>query len=78
MASLSLNFRSASHAIHSPLTNHLFVQRDHTVEIYDVSVTGSKPIWGTNPPTTSLISSICPSRDGHRLLVGCEDGSVRM
>jgi len=48
------------------------------VKIWDVSMTGSKPIWETNPPTTSRIWSICPSRDGHRILVGCLDGSVRM
>ena len=41
-------------------------------------MTGSKQIWETNPPTTSYIRSICPSRDGHRILVGCWDGSVRM
>ena len=43
------------------------------MEIWDVSVTGSKLIWETNPPTTLYIRSICPSPDGHRLLVGCED-----
>jgi len=64
--------------IHSPLTNYLFIDQDYRVEIWDVSMTGSKLIWETNPPTTSYISSICPSRDGHRLLVGCDDGSVRM
>ena len=48
------------------------------MEIWDVSVTGSKLIWETNPPTTLYIRSICPSPDGHRLLVGCEDGNVKM
>jgi len=48
------------------------------VEIWDAYVAGSKLIWETNPPTTSYIYSICPSRDGHRILVGCDDGSVRM
>ena len=66
------------HVVHSPLTNYVFIARCYTVEIWDVSMTGSKLIWKTNPPTTSLISSTCPSRDGHRLLVGCSDGSVRM
>ena len=32
----------------------------------------------TEPLTTSWIQSICPSRDGHRLLVGSWDGTVRM
>jgi len=78
MASFSHHFPYDTCVIHSPLTNYLFIKRDHTVEIWDVSVNGSKLIWETNPPTTSLISSICPSRDGHRLLVGCKDGSVRL
>ena len=78
MASFSHRFLYDSHVIHSSLTNYVFIERYRTVEICDVSMTGSKLIWETNPPTTSHIFSICPSRDGHRLLVGCEDGSVRM
>ena len=78
MASFSHDFDRVSHVIHSPLTNYLFIQRYDTVEIWDVSMTGSKLIWETNPPNTSGICSTCPSRDGHRLLVGCDDGSVRM
>jgi len=35
-------------------------------------------IWETKPPATSYVGSICPSRDGQRLLVGHYDGSVRM
>jgi len=35
-------------------------------------------IFKTEPLTTSWITSICPLRDGHRLLVGSEDGTVRM
>ena len=62
--------------VHSP--NRLFVPRDNTVEIWEVSVTGSNMIFKTEPLTTSEISSICPSRDGHRLLVGSEDGTVMM
>jgi len=34
-------------------------------------------IFETEPLTTSYITSICPSRDGHRLLVGSGDGTVR-
>ena len=78
MASFDHDFDYVLHVIHSPLTNYLFIDQDHTVKIWDVSMTGSKPIWETNPPTNSGISSICPSRDGRRLLVGCFDGSVRM
>jgi len=78
MASFSHRFSYDSHVIHSPLINYLFIDEDYTVKIWDVSMTGSKLIWETNPPTTSPIRSICPSRDGHRILVGCYDGSVRM
>ena len=78
MASFSHYFRYDSHIIHSPLTNYLFIRRAHIVEIWDVSMTGSKQIWEINPPTTSRIRSIRPSWDGHRLLVGCKDGSVKM
>jgi len=78
MVSFSHGLPYDSRVIHSPLTNYLFVKRGYIVEIWDVSMTGSKLVWETNPPTTSYISSIDPSRDGHRLLAGCRDGSVRM
>jgi len=78
MASFDHHFRYVPHVIHSPLTNYLFIDQDRTVKIWDVSMTGSKPIWETKPPITSYIHRICPSRDGHRILVGCWDGSVRM
>jgi len=64
--------------IHLPHTNRVFVPRDKTVEIWEVSATSSNKIFETGPPTTSLISSICPSRDGHRLFIGSTDGTVRM
>jgi len=67
-----------SHIIHSPLTNYLIINRPNTVGIWDVSVNGSEQIWGTDSRITSEMHSICPSRDGHRLLVGCKDGSVKM
>ena len=35
-------------------------------------------ILETKPPVTSVIMSICPPHDGHRILVGDEDGIVRM
>ena len=76
MASFNHDFDYVPDVIHSPFTNYLFIRRDHTVRIWDVLVTGLELIWETNPPTT--ICSSRPSRDGHRLLVGCEDGSVRM
>ena len=64
------------HVIHSPLTNHLFILPDERVELWDVSATGSKMIW--KAASHSRVSRICPSRNGHRVLVGYEDGSVRM
>jgi len=77
MVSFSHGFSYTPHVIHSSLTNYLFIQRLHTVEIWDVSTTGSKMIW-EKPQATSYVWSICPSRNGHRLLVGYGDGSVRM
>jgi len=77
MVSFSHDFNYELHVIHSSLTNYLFIERPHTVEIWDVSTTGSKMIW-EKPRATSYVLSICPSRDGHRLLVGYHDGSVRM
>ena len=56
--------------IHSSYTNHVFVPRDDTVEIWEVSTTGSNMILKIESLRTS---SICPSRNGHRLLIGCED-----
>ena len=41
-------------------------------------MTSSKMIFKTKLLTTSRITSICPSRDGHRLLMGSVDGTVRM
>jgi len=77
MVSFSHDFNYTLHVIHSSLTNYLYIERLHTVEIWDVSTTGSKMIW-EKPQATSYVWSICPSRDGHRLLVGYDDGSVRM
>ena len=78
MISFSHDFGRSSHVIHSPLTNYLFVERNYTVEIWDVSMTSSKLVWEAKPPTTSRICSTRPSQDGHGLLVGCRDGNVRM
>jgi len=78
IASFSHDFNDMPYVIHSPVTNYLFIKQPYIVEIWNVSVTGSILIWKTNPPTISEICSICPSRDGHRLLVGCDNGSVRM
>ena len=77
MVSFSHDFRDA-YAIHSPLTNYLFIKQRYIVEIWDVSTTGSKMIWEIKPASTSGVSRICPSCNGHRLLVGYGDGSVRM
>jgi len=64
--------------IHLPNADRLFVPRDDTVEIWEVSMTGPNMIFKTEPLTTSSITSICPLRDGHRLLVGSRDGTVMM
>jgi len=77
MVSFSRDFYDA-HVIHSLLTNYLFIQQHHTVEIWEVSVTGSKMIWEIKPASTSIVMGICPSCNGHRVLVGYHDGSVRM
>jgi len=77
MVSFSHDFNYVPHVIHSSFTNYLFIHRDLTVEIWDVSTTGSKMIW-EKPQATSYVRSICPSCDGRRLLVGYYNGSVRM
>jgi len=78
MTSFDLDVRYIPPAIiHLPNANRLFVPQANTVEIWDVSMTGPNMIFETEP-LTSGIMSICPSRDGHRLLVGSSDGTVRM
>ena len=77
MVSFSHDFYDA-HVILSPHTNYLFIEQEYTVEIWDVSATGSKMVWEIKPASPSCVTAICPSRDGHRVLVGYEDGSVRM
>jgi len=64
--------------IHLPNVNRLFVPQDDTVEVWEVLMTGQNMIFKTEPLTTSKIRSICLSRDGHRLLVESENGTVRM
>ena len=61
--------------IHLPLTNYLFILRDHSVEIWDVSASGSKMI---DPVSSSVVSCICPSCNSHRVLFRYYDGSMRM
>ena len=68
-------FANGLYIIHSSLTNYLFIYRNRRVEIWDVSVTGAKMIWETKD---LYAWSMCSSHDGHRLLVGHIDGSVRM
>jgi len=72
------NFNYAPHVVHSPLTNYLFMRQHDTVEIWDVSMTGLEWMWETKSLAKLAITSICPSRDGHRLLVGYFSRSVRM
>ena len=77
MVCSNLDVRWTSPAvIHLPYTIRVFVPRDHTVEIWEVSRTGLNMVFETEPLTTE--SSICPSGNGHRLLMGSEDGTVRM
>ena len=78
MASFSYYSWRTLDVIHSPLTNYLFILRNYSAEIWDVSATGSKMIWEIKPASTSGVRSICPSCNGHRVLVGYYDGSVRM
>jgi len=78
MVSFSHDFNYALHVVHSPLTNYLFIQRLYTVEMWDASMTGSECIWETKYLANSTVTSACPSRNGHRLLVGYGSGSVRM
>ena len=78
MVSFSRDLNYQPHVVHSPLTNYLFIQRLYTVEMWDVSLTGSECIWHTKSLANSIVTSICPSCDGHRLLVGYDSGSVRM
>ena len=71
-------YRIPPAVIHSSHTNRIFAPRELTVEIWEVSPTGSNVIFETEPLTDWFISSICPSRDGHRLLIGGAVGTVRM
>jgi len=61
--------------VHSSHTNHVFVPRGHTVEIWEASTTGLNMIFKIESLGTT---SICLSRDGHRLLIGSYDGTVKM
>jgi len=63
--------------IYSPHTIRVFVPQVTAVEIWEVSTTGSNMVLKIEPPQ-GWIRSICPSRDGHRLLIGSGDGVVRM
>jgi len=78
MVSFSHDLNYNPHVIDSSRTNHLFIQQNYTVEIWDVSMTGSKMIWETKSPALSFVTNTCPSRDGSRILVGYLNGSVRM
>jgi len=76
MTSFSHDSFSIPHVIDSPHTTYLFIQQDNRVEIWGVSATGSKMIWKT--VSSSRVERICPSRNGHRVLVAYADASVRM
>ena len=79
MASINLEVGHIPPAVvHLASTDFLFIPRSRTVEVWEVSMTGSNMIFEIESPMTSEITCICPSRDGHRLLVGGRDGSVSM
>jgi len=80
MASFSYYFNEDEddppHVIHSTITNYLFIRQPYRVEVWDVSVTGSEMIWEMDFTFKRHIDRICPSCDGHKVLVAC--GDVRM
>jgi len=76
MASFSVGICIPLAVICGPFTSHLFIARDHIVEIWEVSMTSLHMIFETKPPITSWITSICPSCNGHRILVGSYSGTV--
>jgi len=79
MASISVEIgRVPPSVICLSSTDHLFIPRSRTVGIWEVLMTESNMIVEIESPMTSRISRVCPSRDGRRLLVGSEDGSVSM
>ena len=79
MASISVEIgRVPPSVICLSSTDHLFITRSRTVGIWEVLMTESNMIVEIESPMTSRISRVCPSRDGRRLLVGSEDGSVSM
>ena len=79
MASFSVDIGDAPPVvIRASLTSHLFIARYDTVEIWEVSMTSSHMIFETKLPIISWITSICPSCDGNKILVGSGDGTVRM
>ena len=81
MAYFSVGIRCIPPAvIHASLTSHLFIPQDHTVEIWEVSMTSlhmTSPhmIYGKKLLTTSQITSIC---NGNKILVGSYSGIVSM
>jgi len=42
MVSFSRDFDYTPHVVHSPLTNYLFIERNYTVEMRDISMTSSE------------------------------------
>ena len=64
--------------IYAPLTSHLFVPQDDTVEIWEVSITSSHILFEKKPLITLRITSICLLYDGYRVLVGSWNRIVSM
>ena len=77
MTSYDLDVGHIPAVVRSHLTNHIFIPKMDTVEIWEVSMTSSKMIFEKEPPMARP-TSICPSYDGRRVLVGSCDGGVKM
>ena len=64
--------------IHSSHTNRIISPQDDMVKVWEVLTTGSNMIFEIDQRRNWVITSICPSRDGHRLLIGNYRGTVTM
>lgn len=77
MTSFDLDVGRIPAIIRSHLTNYIFIPKTDTVEVWEVSMTSSNMIFEKKPPIPRP-TSICPSHDGRRVLVGSFDGGVKM
>ena len=63
--------------IYSSHTIRVFVPQIDTVKIWEVSTTGSNMVLEIESLIGEMVGNICPSRDGHKLLIG-SGRAVRM